>query len=87
MHGIKMGGTVINNIRYADDTVVIAESERQLQQLMGTVVEKSEAKCLLLNSAMTFNIMFSNSDVISTCKITVHGNIFDQVDTLVYMGE
>ena len=44
MEGIKMGGHVINNLRYADDTVIIAESKNQLQQLMDTVVEESEAK-------------------------------------------
>ena len=33
MGGIKMSGTVINNIEYADDTVIIAESETGLQQL------------------------------------------------------
>ena len=36
-------GGCINNIRYAVDTVIIAESKNQLQQLMDTVVEESEA--------------------------------------------
>ena len=35
---------VINNLRFADETVIIAESKFQLQQLMDTVVEESEAK-------------------------------------------
>ena len=43
MEGIKMGGHVINNLRYADETVIISESNNQLQQLMDTVVEESEA--------------------------------------------
>ena len=38
-----MGGHVINNLKYAEDTVIIAESKNQLQQLMDTVVEESEA--------------------------------------------
>ena len=55
MEGIKMGGGhVINNLRYADDTVIIAESKNQLQQLMDTVVEESEAQGLFLNSAKSF---------------------------------
>ena len=51
MEGIKMGGGgyVINNLRYADDTVIIAESKNQLLQLLDTVVEESEAKGLFLN--------------------------------------
>ena len=32
---------MINNLRYADDTVIIAESKNQLQQLIDTVVEES----------------------------------------------
>ena len=62
MGGIKMGVVhVINNLKYADDTVIIAESKNQLQQLMDTVVEESEAKGLFLNSAKSFTIVFSKS--------------------------
>ena len=32
MDGFKIDGKAINNLRYADDTVIIAESEEQLQQ-------------------------------------------------------
>ena len=32
MDGFRIGGTVVNNLRYADDTVIIAESEEQLQR-------------------------------------------------------
>ena len=87
IEGIKMGGGhVINNLRYADDTVIIAESKNQLQQLMDTVVEESESKGLFLNSAKSFNIVFSKSEVRHNCKITVHGNILEQIDRFVYLG-
>ena len=65
---------MINSLRYAYDTVIIAESKNQLQQLMDTVVEESEAKGLFLNSAKSFTMVFSKSEVRHTCKITVHGN-------------
>ena len=77
---------MINNLRYADDTVIIAESKNQLQQLMDTVVEESEAKGLFLNSAKSFTMVFSKSEVGPTCKITVHGNTLEQVDRFVYLG-
>ena len=48
MDGFRIGGTVVNNLRYADDTVIIAESEEQLQHLINVVVTKSEEKCLYL---------------------------------------
>ena len=77
---------MINNLRYADDTVIIAESKNQLQQLMDTVGEESEATGLFLNSAKSFTMVFSKSEVRPTCKITVHGNTQEQVDRVVYLG-
>ena len=77
---------MINNLRYADDTVIIAKSKNQLQQRMDTVVEESEAKGLFLNSAKSLTMVFSKSDVRHTCKITVHGTTLEQVDRFVYLG-
>ena len=50
MEGFRIGGQVVNNLRYADDTVILAESEPKLHQLINTVVTKSELKGLYLNS-------------------------------------
>ena len=47
--GFRVGGTVINNLRYADDTVIIAETEEELQRLIDIVVRESENKGLYLN--------------------------------------
>ena len=44
MDGFRIGGTVVNNLRYADDTVIIAEFEEQLQRLISVVVTKSEKR-------------------------------------------
>ena len=40
--GIKIAGRNINNLRYADDTTLIAESEEELKNLLMKVKEKSE---------------------------------------------
>ena len=40
--GIKVAGRNINNLRYADDTTVMAESEEELKSLLMKVKEKSE---------------------------------------------
>ena len=47
--GIKIAGRNINNLRYADDTTVIAESEEELKRLLMKVKEESEKVCLKLN--------------------------------------
>ena len=46
--GIKRGGRNINNLRYADDTMVMAESEEELKSLLMRVKEDSERAGLKL---------------------------------------
>ena len=53
MPGIKVGGYNMNNIRYADDTVLIADNENELQEMLDTVVRESEKKGLSLNKKKT----------------------------------
>ena len=47
--GIKISGRNINNLRYADDTTLMAESEEELKSLLMKVTEKSENVGLNLN--------------------------------------
>ena len=47
--GIKIAGRNINNLRYADDTTVVAESEEELKSLLMKVKEESEKVGLKLN--------------------------------------
>ena len=47
--GIKIAGRNINNLRYADDTTLMAESEEELKSLLMTVKEESEKVGLKLN--------------------------------------
>ena len=47
--GIKMAGRNINNLRYADDTTLMAESEEELKSLLIKVKEETEKVGLKLN--------------------------------------
>ena len=47
--GIKTARRNINNLRYADDTILIAESEEELKSLLMSVKEDSEKANLKLN--------------------------------------
>ena len=51
--GIKIAGRNINNLRYADDTTLMAESEEELKSLLMKVKEESEIVGLKLNSQKT----------------------------------
>ena len=47
--GIKIAGRNINNLRYADDTIVMAESEEELKSLLMKVKEENEKAGLKLS--------------------------------------
>ena len=51
--GIKIAGRNINNLRYADDTTLMAESEEELKSLLMKVKEESENIGLKLNIQKT----------------------------------
>ena len=58
--GIKIAGRSINNLRYADDTTLMAESEEELKSFLMKVKEESEKIGLKLNIQKT-KIMASSS--------------------------
>ena len=64
--GIKIAGRNINNLRYADDTTLMAESEDELKSLLTKVKEGSEKVDLKLNIQKT-KIMASGP--ITSCEI------------------
>ena len=47
--GMKIAGTNINNLRYADDTTLMAESKEELKSLLMKVKEETEKAGLKLN--------------------------------------
>ena len=51
--GIKIAGRNINNLSYADDTTLMAESEEEVKSLLMKVKEESEKVGLKLNSQKT----------------------------------
>ena len=57
--GIKIAGRNINNLRYADDTTLMAESEEELKSLLLNVNEESEKVGLKLNIQKTQIMAFS----------------------------
>ena len=56
--GIKIAGRNINNLRYANDTTLMAESEEELRSLLMKVKEESEKVSLKFNIQKTKNMTF-----------------------------
>ena len=57
--GIKIARRNVNNLRYADDTTLMAESEEELKRLLMKVKEESEKVGLKLNIQKTNSMAFS----------------------------
>ena len=55
--GIKIGRRNINNLRYADDTTLMEESEEQLKNLLMKVKEESEKVGLKLRKLRTWHLV------------------------------
>ena len=66
--GIKIAGRNINNLRYGDDTTLMAESEEELQSLLMTVKEESEKVGLrVVSSAYLRLFIFLPAILIPAC--------------------
>ena len=79
--GIKIAGTNINNLRYADDTILMAESEEELKSLLMKVKEESEKVGLKLN-IQKMKIMASGL----TTSWEINGEIVETVSEFILGG-
>ena len=79
--GIKIAGRNINNLRYADDTTLMAESKEELRNLLTKVKEESEKTGLKLNLQKT-KIMASSS--ITSWQID--GETMETVTDFIFLG-
>ena len=79
--GIKISGRNINNLRYADDTTLTAESEEELKSLLMKVKEESEKVGLKLNIQKT-KIMASGPNT----SWEIDGETVETVCRLYFVG-
>ena len=78
---IKIAGRNINNLRYADDTTLIAESEEELKSLLMKVKEESEKVGLKLH---TQKIKITASGPITSWQID--GKTVEAVSDFIFLG-
>ena len=79
--GMEIAGRNINNLRYADDTTLMAESEEELKSLLMKVKEESEKVGLKLNIQKT--------SVMTSCPITswqTDGETMKRVRDCIFLG-
>ena len=92
--GIKFAGRNINNLKYADDTTLMAESEEELKSLLMNVKEESEKVGLKLNIQKT-KIMASGpitsweidgETILGGSKITADGDCSHEIKRRLLLG-
>ena len=100
--GIKIAGRNTNNLRYADDTILMAEREEELKSLLMKVKEESEKVGLKLNIQKT-TIMASSpitslqmggetvepvaDFILGGCKITADGDCSHEIKRHLHLGK
>lgn len=80
--GIQIGGRRVTNLRYADDIILLACSETELQELVDRLDRVSNKYSLLINVDKT-KTMSTNG---ATCNIRIRSDVLAQVDTFPYLG-
>ena len=97
--GIKIAGRNINNLRYADDTTLMAESEEELKSILMKVKEESEKVGLKLNIQKTkimasHHFMANDGETVETVsdfifwdsKITADGDCSHEIERRLLLG-
>ncbi|GFO29571.1 histone-lysine N-methyltransferase SETMAR [Plakobranchus ocellatus] len=82
----KINGQNLNDLRYADDTVLIAEPGKQLQKFLDTVVLESERIGLSLNVKKTECMVISKKFSNPKCNLVSKGEKINQVTKFNYLG-
>ena len=79
--GIKTSRRNINNLRYADDTTLMTESEKELKSLLMKVKEESEKACLKFNTQKTKIMAYG-----PITSWQIYGETVEAVRDFVFLG-
>ena len=86
LEGIKVGEKHINNIRYAGDTALVAETEEKLQTLVQALVHACGERGLKMSVSKIKVMVVAKGDDNIESNITVNGVVSEQVEKYKYLG-
>jgi len=78
--GLQIGGRMITNLRYSDDTILLTTLEAELQELVDRLDRVSRKYSLLINVDKSHKTKVMASDGIA-CRILIQNELLQQVDT------
>jgi hypothetical protein len=85
--GVTIGGINITNLRYADDTVLLAESEEELQSIVNKVNAAGKKYNMKMNSKKTKTMVMSKKEIKPTIHIYIDETCTEQVQQFIYLGQ
>ena len=86
MEGVNAGGHNINNLKYADDTSLLALEEQKLQNLLTIVNDKGKLYGMGINVNKTKSMVASKKQETPKASINLDGTTIEQVEKIVYLG-
>ena len=85
--GITIGGIAINKLRYADDTVLLAETEEDLQEILNEVNRIGKTFVMKINAKKTKTMSVSKHVILTKVSLKIDGDIIKQTDNYTYVGQ
>lgn len=86
VEGLKIGGYNCNNRKYADDTVLIASTEQELQKTIDIVSSETIKMGLSLNVKKSECMTTSKNKIPPPCNVNINGEQIKQVFRFSYLG-
>ena len=86
LEGVSVGGMNIKNLKYANDTAVIANSEEKLQLLMTTLKEPCDTYGMEINTKKNKTEVMVVAKDPERCLIQLNDIMINQTDTFTYLG-
>ena len=87
MEGVNVGGVNINNLCYADDTVLLAESEGNLQAILNEVNAAGKVFNMKVNAKKTKTMIITETDDKPKLSMAIEGTDILQVPNFPYLGQ
>ena len=85
--GVTISGVNINNLRYADHTVLMANNHQDLQELLQIVKNNRECYCLHVKIKKTKSMVFSKQKEKTPPQLNLNGDIIGNVQQYIYLGQ
>ena len=86
MEDVNVGGHNINNLRYVDDTSLLALEEQKLQNLLTTVNDKGKLYGMEIKVMKTKSMVASKKQETPNVSTCLDGTAIEQVQKMVYLG-